>query len=194
MNTAKSDIILWKELKKGSTVALGSIYDMYIDELFLYGCKVTANTAIVEDAIHDLFLDLYKYHENLSDTSNIKFYLLSSLKNRIFKSPLYKEEKYQSSFQINKNVVPETSSSIEEAFIEEELFHENSKKIFHAMQLLPKKQREGVQLKYIQNKSYEEIAEIMNVKVETCRTIVYRGIKSLKEICVLFIGLFLSIW
>lgn len=188
------DALLWKELKKGSTIALGSIYDMYVDELLLFGCKVVSDSKIVEDAIHDLFLDLYKYHSNLAETSNIKFYLLASLKNRILKSPQYKEQQFQTSFQINKEVFTEPTNSIEEIFIEAELRDENAAKVFKALETLPKKQREGVQLKFIHNKTYEEIAEIMNVKVETCRTIVYRGVKSLREICMLLLGVLLTMW
>lgn len=188
------DALLWKELKKGSTVALGSIYDLYVEELMLFGCKIVSDTEIVEDAIHDLFLDIYKYHNNLSETSNIKFYLLASLKNRILKSPQYKEQQYQTSFEVNKEGFVEPTNSIEEIFIETELRNENTAKVFKALETLPKKQREGVRLKFIHNKTYEEIAEIMNVKVETCRTIVYRGVKSLREICMLVVAFILTMW
>ncbi len=189
-----TDALLWKELKKGSTIALGSIYDKYVDELLLFGCKIVADSDIVEDAIHDLFLDLYKYASNLSETTNVKFYLFSSLKNKILKNPQFKEQQYQTSFQLNREVFIEPTNSIEEIFIETEMRSEHTAKVFKALELLPKKQREGIRLKFIQNKTYEEIAEIMNVKVETCRTIVYRGVKSLRDLCMLFIGVLLSIW
>ncbi|GLB53887.1 DNA-directed RNA polymerase sigma-70 factor [Neptunitalea chrysea] len=191
-STNTSEITIWQELKKGSTIALGQLYDKYADELFLFGCKVTGESSIVQDSIHDMFLDLYKYHSNLSDTSNVKFYLLRSLKNKILKHPEYKKLQVAPAFKLETDFLSETST--EESLIEQEVFNENLNKLSKAILLLPKKQRQGITLKFMQNKTYEEIAEIMDIKVETSRTIVYRGIKSLREICVLFIGFILSIW
>ncbi len=92
----KEDAFLWNKLKGGCTTALGNLYDLYIEELFSYGIKIHQNREFVKDCIHDLFLDLYKYHSNLAKTDNVKYYLLLSLKRKIIKN-----------IQLNKTHLPE---------------------------------------------------------------------------------------
>ena len=50
----------------------------------------------------------------------------------------------------------------------------------NALESLTKKQRKGLFLRFNQDKSYEEISEIMEVSVQTARTIVYRALKALR--------------
>ena len=85
MEKTKPDNLLWTKLKSGDINAIGDIYELFIDDLFTYGIQLSDDKDFVMDCIHDLFLDLYKYKKNLSMTDNIKYYLLRSLKNKIFK-------------------------------------------------------------------------------------------------------------
>lgn len=182
MNVHKKEVSsLWDKLKGGCTIALGNLYDLYIDELFSYGIKIHHNREYVKDCIHDLFLDLYKYHSNLANTDNVKYYLLLSLKRKIIKN-----------IQLNKVHLPEVdihtiadqefyTSSIEEDIIEEESLAEKNLELTKALNLLPKTQKQGLYLRFNKNKSYEEIAETMNITVPTSRTTIYRGIKSLRK-------------
>lgn len=177
----KEDIFLWDKLKGGCTTALGNLYDLYIDELFSYGIKIHPNKEHIKDCIHDLFLDLYKYHNNLAKTDNVKYYLLLSLKRKIIKN-----------IQLNKTHSPEIdlynindqefyTDSIEEELIKEESFAEKNLELIKALSLLPKTQKQGLHLRFNENKSYEEIAKTMNITVQTSRTTIYRGIKSLRK-------------
>ncbi|TCK80784.1 RNA polymerase sigma factor [Albibacterium bauzanense] len=177
----KDDAFLWNKLKGGCTTALGNLYDLYIEELFSYGIKIHQNREFVKDCIHDLFLDLYKYHNNLAKTDNVKYYLLLSLKRKIIKN-----------IQLNKTHLPEIDilntynqefyiGSIEEELIKEESFAEQDLKLTKALDLLSKTQKQGLYLRFNKNKSYEEIAKTMNITVQTSRTTIYRGIKSLRK-------------
>lgn len=192
MENSNSEKVLWKQLKQGSTIALSSLYDMYSEELYYYGLKITQNDDIVKDSMHDLFLELYKYHAKLADEPNVKFYLLRSLKNTILKNPDYKVRKEQ--VDGNKNYIHLPVMSAEDEIIEGEIQNENSRKLADALKLLTQKQREGLLLKYVHNKSYEEIAAIMDIKIETSRTIIYRAVKSLKEMVMMIVLLIFRVW
>ena len=52
---------LWAKLQEGNLESLGVLYDIYIDELFLYGLQFSKDKNVVMDSIHDLFLNLYKF-------------------------------------------------------------------------------------------------------------------------------------
>lgn len=189
-----SDIVLWQNLKRGSTEALGLMYDRFVDELFSYGSNFSQDKQTIMDAIHDLFLNLYKYRKNLSDTDNVKYYLLRSLKNLILK-----ESKTKSIFIPNSSF-PEIgtysgmTASHEDALIETEYLDQKSYRLSEAINALSKKQKQCIFLRFNEERQYDEIAEIMNVSVETSRTIIYRAIKVLRSsltLLLLFYFLFL---
>ena len=64
---------------------MGDLYDIYVDELFAYGMQFSSDKSQVMDAIHDLFLNLYKYRKTIAVTDNVTYYLFRSLKNNILK-------------------------------------------------------------------------------------------------------------
>ncbi|MCB0447905.1 MAG: sigma-70 family RNA polymerase sigma factor, partial [Gelidibacter sp.] len=140
----------------------------------------------VMDSIHDLFLNLYKYRKKLASTDNVKYYLLRSLKNQILKEPK------SNIFFIDKNIFPDsagsqmTTISYEDELIETEFLNERAFKLSDAMNSLTKKQKQCIFLRFNEERHYEEIAEIMNVSVQTSRTIIYRAIKVLRANLTLF--------
>src|SRR5690554_2328462 len=72
--------ILWAEFKKGSEKAFTTIYNQYIVSLYHYGEMITSDKELIEDSIHDFFIDLWKNRENLAQVHSIKFYLYKGLK------------------------------------------------------------------------------------------------------------------
>jgi RNA polymerase sigma-70 factor (ECF subfamily) len=50
-----------------------------------------------------------------------------------------------------------------------------------AMGLLTKQQKKGINLRFVEDKNYPEIADRLNVSIETARTVIYRGIKLLRQ-------------
>ncbi|WP_298791576.1 sigma-70 family RNA polymerase sigma factor [uncultured Allomuricauda sp.] len=178
----KEELILWNEIKKGNVIALGQVYDLYIKLLFSYGFQLSNDKNYVMDCIHDLFLDLYKYRERLSATDNIKYYLITSLRRKI-------NRKYKHSlvhFSERENIENQMDALQHVLSPEERLIalENDSKKVGiwqKANNFLTKTQLRGLQLRFMEERPYEEIAEIMDVSVGTSRTIIYRAIKSLRK-------------
>ena len=186
------ELILWNELRKGNVVALGKVYDIYIDVLFSYGMQFSEDRNYVMDCIHDLFLDLYKYRSNLSETNNVKYYLLRSLKRKINRKHKEKTTYFDNDApftHVLRNHVP----SPEEDLIAIERTTQKNHSLQKATEFLTKRQQKGLSLRFKEKRSYEEIAEIMNTSVETSRTIIYRAIKSLRKNIVLPILVLLNI-
>lgn len=187
MNQNKDkDLILWDNLKDGDVNALGDLYDMYVDDLFHYGLQFSDDRGRIMDCIHDLFLNLYKYRKKLANTDNIKYYLLRCLKNQILKHPKNKIIFLDDDLSFNVQ-----TASFEDKIIINEFYNEQVIKLSNAINLLSKTQKKGLFLRYTQEYTYEEIANIMKVSVQTSRTIVYRAIKVLrKNLTLLIITLF----
>ena len=74
---------LWREMITGDKRAFENIYKQYFHSLINYGFRITQNEDLIEDAIQDIFLNLWNNKSHLSEVNEVKFYLFRSLKNRI---------------------------------------------------------------------------------------------------------------
>lgn len=170
---------LWKEIKAGKTEAFDTLYEQYIDMLFSFGLTFSSDSGLIKDSIHDLFFELYKYRKKLSDTDNIKNYLFKSLKRKIFSN---QSKKRKITYAREIADLPDLNKgSVEEDLIHAEQNDEVWEELTKAINNLPHRQREVLTLKFIADLSYTEIAEIMEISVESARTSVYRSLKLIKE-------------
>lgn len=169
---------MWAKLKDGDVRAMGDLYDIYVDELFAYGMQFSKDKNHVMDAIHDLFLNLYKYRKTVAMTDNVTYYLFRSLKNNILKV-----EKKNQSFVPYPHGSEEKNGeiSIEDRICAEEFENERAYKLAKAITKLSKKQRKALFLRYTEERSYEDVADIMGVSIQTSRTIIYRAVKTLRK-------------
>ncbi|WP_159022082.1 RNA polymerase sigma factor [Formosa sp. L2A11] len=185
----KSDAVIWKKLKEGDKLALGELYDRYVNILFSYGMYHSKDRGYVMDCIHDLFVDLYKYRANLSKTDNVKYYLFKSLKRKINK----KYNKKNASVSLDdfdyetEALNKRHSDSCEKNIIAEEHISERNMKLRNAMKTLSDKQRNVLSLRFEEEKTYEEISEIIGVSVQSARTSIYRAIKVLRKLNFFFL-------
>ena len=88
-----SDSRIWQSFLGGSKVAFQKIYFDHYRFLYNYCRKYTGDSALVEDIIQDLFITLLTKRERLGTTDNIRFYLFSSVRRRLFKALNAKEYK-----------------------------------------------------------------------------------------------------
>lgn len=173
------DYFLWKRFKGGDDIAFYQLYDEHIDSLYRFGMQFSRDNDFVKDCIHDLFLDLYKYKDRLSDTDSIKFYLFRSLRRKMHKqqskSSFLSQEMEEESDLINQ--IP----AFEETLIKSEIQQENSELLIQAVNQLTQQQQRALFLKFEQNLTYAEIAFIFDISVESARTNIYRTLKILRE-------------
>ena len=71
--------------------------------------------------------------------------------------------------------------SHEDAIIRAERRSEKQEKLSVVLEKLTKKQKTGIFLRFNQEKSYEEISEIMGISIPTARTLIYRALKVLRS-------------
>ncbi len=173
------DTSLWSDFKTGDDNALYKLYDLYADALLGFGMHFSRDTDLLKDCIHDLFLDLFKYRGTLSNTDNVKFYLFKSLKRKIQKE-LSRKSLFDSGYD-SKITPGELVPSYDDVIIETEIEQENFKVLRQAVDELPGQQQEALFLKFQQDLSYQQIAQLQNISIESARTNIYRAIKALRK-------------
>jgi RNA polymerase sigma factor (sigma-70 family) len=168
----------WDRFRKGDDRALSGIYAEYAGSLYLYGQKLTGNRAVIEDALHDLFIDLIRNRRSIGETGNIQFYLLKAFRRKLVRQ-LKRESRYgddrlgESLFDIRY--------SVEQELIAEESQNQTARCLAAAIEKLSPRQKEAIYLRFQKELDYPAVAEILGMRIEASRNLIYRAVKSLKE-------------
>ncbi|WP_437918680.1 RNA polymerase sigma factor [Sphingobacterium sp. LRF_L2] len=166
----------WRDFIGGNEKAFEQIYREHIDDLFAYGVKFHADRELVLDCIHDLFIRLFNNTKIAKDVQ-VKYYLFSSLRRQLLKTK-YNHQTVEIS-QLPEDLLWTASHELQ--WIEREEQDLNFTLLKEKIDLLPKRQKEVLFLKYYMDFDYEQISDLMQVSVESCRTLSYRALKQLKS-------------
>lgn len=174
-----TDEQLWAKFRGGDDESLTLIYSNNSKRLYLYGLKLTANHSVVEDCIQDLFSDLVRNRRRLGNTDNIQYYLLKSFRRKL-KRRLEKEKRYDLK-EKSDDFVFDITYSVEHDIILSENSSIKLQSLRQAMNQLTPRQKEAIYLRYTEEMEYEEISELMDMNIESCRNLIFRAVKSLKD-------------
>ncbi len=158
------------------------IYFDHFDVLLNFGIKYVTDRVTVEDCIQDLFVELMKNREKLQLVKNVKFYLIKALRNKI-SNELRNRQKFHPVKNMQESVF-QLSYSIEKKIIDhidQEQDELRAKFIEMITNTLTSKQKEILYLKFNCGFNYEQIAEVMDIHIDSARTLVYRTFKQIKQ-------------
>lgn len=172
------DSALWSSFLKGDQEAFRIVYKTYVQQLFEYGRIYTQDKNLIQDSIHDVFVDLYKYRKNIKATNNIKNYLFKSLKHSLLRA-LKKTKDISYVGESEPLLCVEKSS--EDILIEQDTCSQRVFQMRKALSLLSDRQREAIFLKYYLEYNYNEISQIMSLNYQSARNLVHRGIETLRK-------------
>lgn len=168
--------ILWRAFKEGDKDAFRKIYERYIDALFTYGYYFSKDKDLVADAIHELFIDLWRMKTNLSDVTAIKYYLFRALQRKIWH--LVDTENVFN--KMPDKMIEPTEIDVEEQIILDEQAHEYQLLLSQGLSLLPQRQLQAVHLRFFDNLNTHEIADIMGMNEQSVRNIIQRALQKLR--------------
>ena len=171
---------LWREMITGDKRAFENIYKQYFHSLINYGFRITQNEDLIEDAIQDIFLNLWNNKSHLSEVNEVKFYLFRSLKNRIVRK--LERDIFDKSENIDTYLDLLISISEEQKNIDSEQFDSKIDTLQKTISLLPIRQQEAINLKYYHDFSLDEIAEIMDVNKQSVSNLLFRSYAILRTI------------
>ena len=170
---------IWENFKVGDKSALSYIYFQNFEFMFQYGMKFKDDPDFIKDCIQEVFFKLIKAGENLSPTENIRFYLFRALKNTIYKEI---DKRKKTEFVEFRPLIFDASFMLEEELAEKENASNREAALLKALKSLSDRQREIIYLRFDCGMEYEQICDIMELKNDSARKLVYRAIKLLREI------------
>lgn len=144
-----------------------------------YGLKFNIPRYVVEDCLQELFLQLWQNREHIQETHSVKHYLFKSLRNHIISH--LRAEKWHQFTDLDWEESPLTDGSHAEALlIEEEAMRSLEAAIKSQLEALPPREREALYLRYYENLSVGEIAEVMNVNYQSVANFFQKALRKLR--------------
>ena len=189
-----SDSILWNKLRLGDEEAFSSLFERYYSTLVNYGKTLMTGEDRVKDCVQDVFVDIWSYRYKLNEAIVVKAYLLSSVRKRIAR--LHHREHIFSNIKNIDSLEFLFDFSIEDRLIADETTAKKVEQLNKSINQLSDRQKEAIYLRYHQELTVEQVAEVLNLNYQSTKNLLHRAILQLRKdfpISVLFLLLNISL-
>ncbi len=175
----KEKFLIFKVKQNKDAEAYGMLYDYYVERIFRFILFKVSSTEIAEDLTSEVFLKTWEYINRMTEKiGNFNALLYRVARNAVIdhyrsKSRMFgsaSDEELFEQIADKRDMEKETDTQLEIQDVRNHL--KKLKDVY----------REAITLKYIEEFSIAEIAEIMGKKKGAIRVILHRAIKALKEI------------
>ena len=180
---------IWSRFRSGDPQAFQSLYKRYFKVLSTYGYRLSPDRQLLEDAIHDVFMDLWRRRAFLSHVDNIRFYLFRALRNKMIRNE--KNNVFEQAEDIDRFLDYLVTLSAEQHLVDDEHAVARTQKIQSAIHQLSERQREVINLRFYNGMGLEEISQLMGLSKQCVSNLLYKSYAvlraRLKEFSILFV-------
>lgn len=170
------DARLVHRLRHGDVDALHQIYHRYKDDLLTVAMAILSDPYAAEDCVHDVFVHFAAAPADLRANRNLRGYLIRSVANRA------------------KNLLKRGRSQLQQPIDESDrcsqcdnptrklIMAEQSIQVFEALAKLPAEQREVISLHLHGQMRFREIADELDLSINTVQSRYRYGIEKLRAL------------
>jgi len=153
------------ELKKGSTSALNAIHDLYYSSLRNFAGSLLGDVPAAEDIVTEIFVILWKKHQDFETLPNVKAFLYISTRNACinYVKKVQRDSVMKTGFQHY------LLGDHQEYILNDIVRGEVLKQIYDAIERLPCQCRRILKMCYIEGLNNSEIAGKVNISVNTVK-------------------------
>ncbi|GAB3891251.1 sigma-70 family RNA polymerase sigma factor [Larkinella knui] len=179
MTPQAQDQVLWHLFREGEKQALGRLVERYYRVLKHYGLKFMVDEAVVEDCIQELFLQLWQNRLQINETDSVKHYLLKALRHHVLQYLRSQKRLVFEELDWDTSVAEDTDSEM--LMIRQESLSSMMQQIRTQLDSLPTREREALYLRYYENLSIPEIAEVMHVNRQSVSNFLQKALHKLRS-------------
>jgi RNA polymerase sigma factor (sigma-70 family) len=170
------DKLLVLKCKRGSTEALGRIYEKYKTDMLVLAMALLNDKSAAEDVMHDVFLSFVMNIEKFGLTGSLKGYLLTCAANR---ARNFNKAKHRQGVEL---VPAEPVSSGSDEPPRAIICNEQLRQLSDAMAELPYDQREVIMLHFQAGMTFGTIGKSLGVSANTAKSRYRYGLDKLRSI------------
>jgi RNA polymerase sigma-70 factor (family 1) len=170
-----NDEQLMKEIKADNKFAFDTLYRQYSKKLFQFGFSILKSTEETENLIQDVFLNLWENRQKVEKDASVKSYIFTIAYNSAIS--ILRKKSRESQFIEYLESIQDTSMRSCDLDIE---YNELSKKLEDIIKELPQRQKEVYLLHKFDGLKYYEIAERLDISVNTIENHMSRALKTIR--------------
>jgi RNA polymerase sigma-70 factor (ECF subfamily) len=170
------DARLVYRLRHGDVDALHQIYHRYKDDLLTVAMAVLGDSHAAEDCVHDVFVHFATTPADLQVSRNLRGYLIRSVANRA-KNRLKRERSQPEQRMDESGHCSQCDNPVRRLMVTEQ-----SRQVFEALAKLPDEQREVINLHLHGQMRFREIADELNLSINTVQSRYRYGIEKLRAL------------
>jgi RNA polymerase sigma-70 factor (ECF subfamily) len=168
-----SDEELIDRYRKGNSEVLAILYDRYFRKVFFKCFSFTRDRDKANDLTQDILIKTFEHLDSFKGLSLFSTWLYSIANNHCIEY-MRKENMF---YRVEIEQAAQMSD-LEENYIGEE----NSDPFYHILETIPSKERELLDLKYIQNQSIKDLQEKFHVSASAIKMRLKRARKKAEEV------------
>lgn len=172
--------VLLEKLKNGSEVAFKELFDTYYTVLCIYSVQITESKTQSEDIVQGLFVKMWDKKLFLG-IKNLKVYLFYSVRNLSIACA-----KRNNLYLDIQDLEEDVYSPIDDSYDEEELQMKREKLQASLAKLSPQEYKVLLAI-ILHGKKYKEVADDLDISINTVKTHLNRALKILRKDKDLFI-------
>jgi len=171
-----SEILRNSELKLGSGEKLNikDFFDVYFPELTSFAFRFILNQTICEDIVQEVFISFWEKKKTFPNVIAVKAYFYTSIRNSCL--DFIKHSKVEDRYRIQNS----KEDAFSESFLDEVIRKEAYSEIYREINKLPEMEKKVLLLALHEN-SNEEIANSLNIAINTVKTHKARAYKVLRK-------------
>ncbi len=166
--------ILCYQIKNGDEQAFTIFYNFYKDKIYRFIYFKISDKEKAQELLSDTFMNVFNYLKQGKEIENMQALLYKSARNLVI--DFYRAQKQDVSLDEVAELASEMNISQQ---VENKIKIQN---IEQAVKELPEEYRQVVNLRFIEDLSFDEISEIIGKSSGNCRVLAHRGLKKLKEL------------
>lgn len=175
INEHTEDNILFRLITEGNKMAFTLVYERYNKMLYILAVRYLKDRYMAEDAVQQTFTRLWEYRSDIYISVSLRNYLYTMTKNHILNVIRNANNEIIHNYEIAQ------SSDIGEDNLFEMIEKKELMSIFYkGIELLPEQKRTVCLLKMEEKISNQEIAQKMNISINTVKTHYAQAIKQLR--------------
>ena len=172
--TIKEITFLWETFLTGDEHAFSKLYCLLFEELIMFGCNYYNDKEVIEDLVQDIFVCIICRKFRVEEIQVLRPFLYKTLKNKIYN---YLKKK---SRQISLNSEDDLDFKLL-IHIDEPLNKSDNFQIDKVLSNLTTRQKEIINLRFVNDLSHEEIAEILGINVQSVYNLLSRSVEKLRK-------------
>lgn len=179
---------IWRQIETGNELAYEKMYGYYYKRFYIYGRKISLHVGTIEDAIQEIMILIWHNRSTLSGINHPAAYFYTS-----FRNLLINKLKSMGEIVSDEFIKEENMASSDHSMIRKEESNEISTRLEKASGFLTHRQNEAIFLRFYEELSYEEVAEVMGITVKATYKIMARALSELRSKYVHFFILLLQL-